>query len=186
MDRPHRSATLLKQRAYKAWRKIDPEMARCLCCGREAFHQPTLCWWCTQAISYVTSLPNMPKSARLAAYDRAFTAVVKARRKYGFPAWNTWQEMDADAEKHMAPEGATWPAHIGISEYSQLRAFVYIINETWGPVPWQNAHTVPTGSKGVAHSDPVVAKKAPPPKPAAKPLPAKKAPAKRLPPKRKP
>jgi hypothetical protein len=68
--------------------------------------------------------------------------------------------MDEFAEKRSAAEGRSWREHVdeetrGQFGWSALRGYVYIVNSTWGSVPWENAHTVPASGQD-RFSDPII------------------------------
>jgi hypothetical protein len=105
----------------------------------------------------------MPKHQSAAAFDRAFSGLVKLRRRLGFPAWKTWAEVDKAMSERGAEEGRTWREFLeGAVKGSAntIRSYTYLINETWGAVPWENAGQIPSTGKD-KHTDPVVDGKQP-------------------------
>jgi len=89
--------------------------------------------------------------------DRAFKGLVRLRRRLGFPAWSTFPECDKGMQGR-APEYGTWREYLesrASGSANTVRNFIYIINEHWGTVPWENAHLVPSNPHD-KHGDPVV------------------------------
>ncbi len=106
----------------------------------------------------------MPAHEKSAAYDRAFRTLVRLRRRFGFPTWGTWQEVDKGMQEQ-APETGTWHQFCeskAKGSAMQIRSVTFIINSTWGDVPWENAHLISDAGKAKhSHGDPVVEGKTP-------------------------
>jgi len=122
----------------------------CTACGRFAFPAPTVCWWCRDMTAH-------KKHRTLETYDRAYTAVVRARRRHGFPAWCTVEEADVGLETR-TDDGVTWRTYLESRQRgsaAHLRNNIYIVNQVHGRIPWQHAHAVPA-LKADKHGDPVV------------------------------
>ncbi len=86
----------------------------------------------------------MGRHETIEAYNRAFTGIVRLRRRFGFPAWRTLEELNKGLDQR-APDVGTWRQFIeGKAQFAtaRLQAFYYICEETQGQVQWRHAHTV--------------------------------------------
>ena len=67
--------------------------------------------------------------------------------------------------QEQAPETGTWHQFVeskAKGSAMQIRSVTFIINSTWGNVPWENAHLISDAGKAKhSHGDPVVEGKTP-------------------------
>lgn len=106
----------------------------------------------------------MPKHKTSDAYSKAFTYVVRLRRRYGFPAWATLQELDTGLQQHGPDDWPTWFKFLeakskGSTAHLRARLFlcVEILQE---PFRWRDAGVVPQTQQD-RYSDPEVERSKP-------------------------